>query len=242
MKIVSHLIVLSILSLMLWSCNAPCIEGEGEIIKEKRVLPAFDEVVLNLSAELEIVYSPAHKVNSIVITAQENLMPYISARVDGTKLILDSDQCLNSTETITLWIPVKSLNTITNSGSGRILGTSVLPVSSVEVINEGSGNIDIGLKGQEINIENQGSGNVYIRGAVKELNIRNLGSGSVVLPEMMASDVEINCKGSGEVTVWATNSIDVDLSGSGSVGYKGYPAQVSENNTGSGTIYKTDAK
>lgn len=242
MKIALHLYFLSILSLLISSCSAPCIEGEGETIKEKRALLAYDELELNISAELEILYSPANTMSSIVIDAQENLMPFIITRVDGNKLIIESDQCLNSLETISLILPVKRLSSITNTGSGRIFGTSKIPFEALDILNEGSGNIDVSFKGKELNIENQGSGQIVMSGGADELNVRCLGSGSVLLTEMMAVDVDINCKGSGDVKVWSTQSVDVILSGSGSVGYKGNPRDVSEENTGSGTIFKLDAK
>ena len=242
MSIVRSLIVLTIISVIITACSAPCIEASGDIVKEKRAIQGFEEIELRMNAEVELVYSPATKINSVLISANENLLPYITTRVTDGKLVIDSEQCLNTIEQITMVLPIVRLTNIENHGSGRIVGTTTLPFTELDVLNSGSGNIDVAFKGADMYVENEGSGVIAISGGATELKVLNQGSGEVVLSELMSNAVKVRNNGSGNVSVWAEESIDAELSGSGSIGYKGRARNVSEKNEGSGNIYRTDAK
>ena len=61
------------------------------------------------------------------------------------------------------------------------------------------------------------------------------GSGNHDSPELKGRDVLINVSVSGEATVWATDTLSVDISGSDHVDYQGHP-KVKRSVTGSGNV------
>ena len=237
----SKLLTFAFLSVVAFlSCSAPCIIGEGEVITEKRNLQAFDGIELRCSMDVQFRASRNARNGFIVLQAQENLMPYIKTEVKDGILIIDLENCVNTTEELTAQIGVADLKKIINKGSGNIYTQTGIPFEEMVVVNDGSGEIDLKLKGGPIWVENDGSGPIYIEGVATELNVENDGSGDVDLSNLQAQDVEVVNDGSGNVTVWTENTIEIVLKGSGNVSYSGRPISVSEENKGSGEIIRTD--
>lgn len=226
------------MALVITSCSAPCVEGTGDLTKEKRKIEAFTEIDLQIDGEVELAYSPATRIYSVLIEAQENLLPYISTKVEGNKLIIKSDQCLNTLEPITFFIPITKMSSVVNQGSGRIFSASHFPYDKLEAVNEGSGILDLAVKGEELEVYNYGSGTVAISGFTVGLTCLNRGSGDVQLSELTTNEANVKNQGSGNVTFKAEESLIIKNEGSGNVGYDGYPESMDTKNEGSGSIYR----
>jgi hypothetical protein len=101
----------------------------------------------------------------------------------------------------------------------------------------GSGNITItGMNGAAIDFDLPGSGNITADGIVDSVSAELGGSGNIVCGDLQAKSATVNLPGSGNVTVFASENLDVTISGSGSVTYRGNPAEVNQSVTGSGSI------
>jgi len=62
------------------------------------------------------------------------------------------------------------------------------------------------------------------------------GSGKINGEQLKASSVKVTVDGSGEANVYASEQLDADLSGSGSIRYSGNPAKIYQKDNGSGSI------
>lgn len=221
-------------------CIAPCVEGTGEVINEKRAILSFTEIELRCDAEVEMNYQPKTRVFSVIVEAQENLMPFIITRVEDGKLIVDTEQCIKSADKVKMTLPVTRIEGLLNSGSGKIFSSGMFGADDIEVVNEGSGHIEVGIKGDECEIYNYGSGNIIINGFCEKLKALNSGSGDLELRELLSNEARVKNEGSGLLTFWAEDNADMELTGSGSIGYKGYPPKIKQDENGSGNIYRLD--
>jgi len=64
------------------------------------------------------------------------------------------------------------------------------------------------------------------------------GSGKVLAAELEANRCDIRISGSGDVEINVKNEIEANISGSGTVSYKGNPAKVNSHASGSGSVKK----
>ncbi len=87
-------------------------------------------------------------------------------------------------------------------------------------------------------MEIAGSGDVRAKGKTGTVAIRVSGSGDVHLGDLEARDGNVEVSGSGDVEVWASDSLLISVAGSGDVIYRGDPPKVTKSVAGSGSIRK----
>ena len=75
-----------------------------------------------------------------------------------------------------------------------------------------------------------------IYGASRNVAINLPGSGNVHCDSLKAKSAKVTLMGSGTVAVYASQSLDASILGSGTIRYSGNPAQVTKHISGSGTI------
>jgi hypothetical protein len=102
----------------------------------------------------------------------------------------------------------------------------------------GAGSIEAAdLKGERLAVSLGGTGSVTVKGTADALDVTHSGAGALHGEGLRAKRVTVNLSGVGNAEVHATQSLDVSLTGVGSVLYVGSPA-VRQNIVGVGTVRK----
>lgn len=128
----------------------------------------------------------------------------------------------------------KSVITLKVSGSGLIEANDI--TADKQILNiTGSGNIESNnVLITKTNSNINGSGNIISEGVSVSQSINVSGSGNFQGFKLITENTNITSNGSGDTEVTADISLDIDISGSGSVYYKGSATpNVSSNGSGS---------
>lgn len=83
-----------------------------------------------------------------------------------------------------------------------------------------------------------GSGKIQASGSADNVKTSISGSGKVLAANLEANRCEVKISGSGDVEINVKNELDANISGSGSVAYKGNPSKVNSHASGSGSVSK----
>lgn len=226
------------MAILLASCDPffNCIEGNGIIKTEQRVVAVFYGVVNNTNYNVDIVYDSIYSVN---ITADENLLPYINTIVRSGDLVIevDNDRCLEESNNIIIDIRMPYLELIELNGSGNI-DIDEFDCNNVEIINNGSGSIDFyGLISiSTVGIALNGSGSITVIGKAHRGNLNLSGSANIWADDFRVDDCYATNSGSGNIFCFAYDLLDATVTGSGDIIYYGSPIHVVETDNGSGEI------
>lgn len=202
------------------------IRGNG-IVKTK-LLPQsnFDAVSIGGDWTADIRYSETF---SVTVDADENLFPYLDIYVSNNTLhigfkrgfVIDSDHCR-------AFITMPVLTQLTASGS---LTASISSFNSygetMSIVISGSGDVtasDIAVRSLRLKIS--GSGSFSAAGEAVDMTAVISGSGDIKTTDLETANTEISISGSGSAKVWVTRLLTADISGTGSVRYKGDPVVV----------------
>lgn len=139
-----------------------------------------------------------------------------------------------------IYITAKSLEGLTNSGSGNMELDGVLSGTNVKVILSGSGNIRAALKSSTLEARISGSGGINLKGSTGDAEIRISGSGEIDGKALSAETVIASISGSGGVNIKANKTVSARITGSGSVSYSGNASIGETRYTGSGRVNKVD--
>jgi hypothetical protein len=114
------------------------VRGNGEVAEETYEVSNFNEVMLELPGQLEIVQGASE---SLTIRAESNLLEYIDVQDSGNKLEIDNKRgfALDPTRDIVFLLTVEELDSVSVSSAGEVtieeLDTDQLVLSSSGVGN-----------------------------------------------------------------------------------------------------------
>lgn len=245
------------LMLMLNSCyyDHGSIRGYGQSIEVEVNVNEVTGVEIDDEIDVEIIPSDTFRV---VIVAQENIANLIIIEEFGNvaKISYKPRVNVNPTDVAKVVFYMPELRSIKIDGSGdvfvfeeyefddkmeiKINGSGDLTIESIicnklETTINGSGYIDAGIVATDIETIIRGSGNVEYYGSAVNHTIKISGSGDIEAFDLFTESTFVNISGSGDVSVWVEELLDIYISGSGNVTYKGNP-QLTIDIPGSGNV------
>lgn len=103
----------------------------------------------------------------------------------------------------------------------------------------GSGKVDMAMTiQQKADLSVSGSGEIKAKGSASDVEAGISGSGKILAADLQTNRCEVKISGSGDVEISVKEELDANISGSGKVRYKGDPAKVNSNASGSGKVSK----
>ncbi len=204
--------------------NGRQIKGSGQMVEKTFEVADFNEVMLSGLGNLIIEFGEEE---SLVIEAENNLMPYIEVDVRGNRLEigLQDGVNLNPTRSIYYYLTVVDLSDLSISGLGDVeIASMDVEYFSLEV--SGVGSVDIyELNATELEVTFSGLGEIDIHnGTVVEQTLTISGAGSYFAKNLESKNTTVTVSGIGSATVRASESLDATISGAGNVEYYGSPA------------------
>lgn len=193
------------------------IKGSGNRKAEKRELPAFKAIDTTGAYEVEVrCQQPA----SFEIEADDNILPLIKTEVRDGVLYVSTQQRYNSGKAVALRISLPELIAASSRGAGDI---------SVQ-----------DAKSDDLKIESTGAATIKAAGKVKNATISSTGAGDIDTSQLQAEKARVTVAGAASVNVYASEQLDVSVSGAGSVAYSGNPKTVNKSVTGIGSVEKKE--
>ena len=218
------------------------VVGSGELVIEEREVTSFSKIDAGGGVELLITKGN----NGIEVNAESNLMKYIRTYVEGETLfveIADTDGGsinLQPLEPIRVSVQFSKITGVSLSG-GVNLASEELTVEDMQ--------IDVAMSGgsvakidavhtDKLNVTLSGGSELSItEGEVTKQFIEASG-GSVYLADWVQSEVtELMLSGGSEATVWAEETLEIDLSGGSMAYYYGSPNNLNEIGNSGGSDY-----
>jgi hypothetical protein len=190
------------------------VRGSGNRKTEKRELAAFKSVETAGAFAVNIV---CQQPQSFEIEGDDNILPIIKTEVTNGILRIYSE-AYNSSKPIAIRISVPDLEKFTSAGAGDV------HVS--------------GVKNDQLVLSNTGAANIEASGQTKFVEISTSGAGNIEAEELQAERAKVTVSGAANVDVYASQQLDVSVSGIGSVTYSGNPPVVNKSVSGIGSVSK----
>jgi len=190
------------------------VRGSGNIQRETRAVNAFTSISTEGAFEIEVV---CQKPQSVEVQGDDNILSLISTEVTNNILHIKSLRSYSVSEPVVLKIAVPDLVGISASGAGSF------------VVN--------GVNNDKFDIDANGAPSIRISGETKALTIDASGAGKIDTHKLRAPRVEVDAKGVAKVEVYASEQLDVTVSGPSHVVYQGDPV-VRQTIHGPGSVEK----
>lgn len=246
--------------------------------REVRNVDSFTKISFGFPGKLYLKQGSPQKVE---LEGDEDILKEVETEVSGERLRIGKEDKWfnwNDGDKITVYITVPTIEGVSVSGSGDILGQTKIRTDDLDLNVSGSGSLSLDVEANgDVDANVSGSGDMDLKGHFKSFESDVSGSGRVVLSatidaladfgisgsgkieasgsadmvkasisgsgKVLAADLETNrcdirISGSGDVEINVKNELDANISGSGSVSYRGNPKKVNSHASGSGKVRK----
>jgi len=180
---------------------------------ETRQIGTFDTIAVHAPLELTISRSQQP---SLQVSAPQAVLRTLTTTVAQGRLTIRLPDMTNTPPPIRVTVATPSLRAIEIAGAARVQATDLI-TDTLAVALTGSGVIALG-------------------GQVERLTVSLGGSGALDLARLQAQHATLDFTGSGEVRLYASQSVQAQLSGAGRIVISGNPKQRSVAQSGSGQI------
>lgn len=156
---------------------------------------------------------------------------------DGTMRADDLDLAVSGSGKMEVKVEARGEMEADVSGSGTMIFEGTCADIDADVSGSGDMRLTLGSTG-EASFEVAGSGSIQVRGSANTMETSISGSGVVRGGDFQTKVCKVRITGSGNVEVGVSDELDVNITGSGSVSYRGNPNKVNSHSTGSGRVRK----
>ena len=236
MKTIKHLFFGSLLVLASTSCiDRFVIEGNGVVNSEERDLVSFSKVKSSGNFE---VYITKGNTPEVIVEAEQTILPYIETTVSGNTLLIDIPgwNTVINHRPMKVFVTTAALESVKLSGSGFI-EAEYFETDVMDLFVSGSGSIQTDVSAGFVEAGVSGSGKITISGDAGDSKLNISGSGNIYANNLASENCQAFISGSGNMRVFAVETLRADISGSGNVYYKGNP-NVDYHVSGSGKVIR----
>jgi hypothetical protein len=247
--------IVSIIFIMAFSfINLACAHliGNGKTISTERMLSPFEKIHSSGKAEVRFHVSQEYRA---VITVDSNIEEYVVLKITNKTLNIGlKNGRIYSFNNFIVDVYCPNISGVSISGSGAFEGVDKIIAETFESNISGSGKIHGNIECDYLSIDISGSGEInsnvvcnilsadisgagkiIITGTGKNANIDISGSGNFNGIEFQNDKVAVHVSGSGNINIWVLEHLKAEVSGSGSVKYRGNP-KIDYNGSGSGRL------
>ncbi|MDE2125216.1 MAG: DUF2807 domain-containing protein [Armatimonadetes bacterium] len=192
----------------------PSVKGSGKLATQSRSVSAFHAV--NIAGVGRLILTQAHR-NSVSITADGNLQPYLSAQVRGGVLYLASKPRTRfiTKHAILYEVSATKLDGLTATGAVEVIGSNVV--------------------GKTLQVQMDGACKMWLQGSVPVTDVNLAGACKYDGSRLGSDTATVSVSGAGDATVDASKTLNASVAGVGKIRYIGNPT-VHSSITGIGEV------
>ena len=212
-----------------------CVNGQGPLTDSTLSVASFSGIHISDNANVYLRQGP---VQEVTVTTQENILEDIDIEVINDILLIKLDGCHYSYDLDVFVTLAQPLSEISVSGSGDLIGDTLIQAAQNLTLDiSGSGEISLETTATDIESEISGSGGLNLSGTAVNHNLKISGSGDLSSYDLVCDNHDLGVSGAGTGEVYVNGgTLDVRISGSGKVYYKGSPSSINTQITGSGSL------
>ena len=233
------LLVLACIVLLISSCAV----GSRQVVTSTRDVRDFDRVAFEGLGELTITQGDRE---SLTIEAESNVMSRITTELRSSTLYISWRSgpfgiSIVPTKPIRYDLTMRDIRSLDLTGLGSVYAGEI-ETDQLDISMSGGGRIVIrSLDADQLKLALTGVGGVELSGQVSRQSILVSGGGEYDASHLESDLAAVRLTGLGKAAVWATESLDIELTGAGAVEYYGDP-RVAQNVTGLGRVRRLGSR
>ncbi|MEO8774385.1 MAG: head GIN domain-containing protein [Gelidibacter sp.] len=235
MSALIKIIVISILSSLLFSCNFNMgVMGDGNVVtKERNLDHTFDHIEVSRGLD---VYLTQSEIISLSVQADKNLHDIIITKIEGNTLKIYADKNIRYSATQKVMVSFNNISKISATSGSDVYSTGIISLENLELESTSGSDMDLEIKVTNLQCKASTGGDLKITGSANDM-IANASSGSTINTRNLITLTTNATSSSGaDITVNVSNELTAKAESGGDIKYLGNPQKVNKSGGVSGSI------
>jgi hypothetical protein len=226
-----------ILLFVVASTLTACLNGKGEVVIQNFDVTGFTQIDHGIKGDVIIV----NDVNQFVeVHAQQNVIDALKIESNGgtLKIRTQGGKSIGKYDELTYYVHMPLLERVVIGGKGTVKGADITGDRFTCKL-AADGKLELtGLDVSYTEVIITGAGKVLLKGESDKTDVGLGSAGHAQCFELFSKECNTQLKGNGIIEVMVIDKLDVVLSGSGTIYYKGNPPTITKNINGSGILVR----
>lgn len=225
------LTLLTVCAILLTACGET-IQGSGNVTSEKREISEFHSIDVAGFFDIELIEGNP----KLEISTDDNLHEHIKTEVKDGSLKIYTENVNLDAEELKIKVYFRDLNSMSIAGAAAVNSTSTIKGERFDFSVAGAADANLDVKVTHLNIDLAGGSDMELKGKAEMVDIEIAGAGKVDAVKLKTQQCSVEISGAGEVDVNVDKKLAVDITGAGTVRYKGNPEDIKKTITGAGEL------
>lgn len=235
MTTLTRIIAVSIISLLLLSCNfLRGVDGNGNVIKTDRTISQdFDQISVSHGLDLQLTQANAV---SITVEADENLLDLIMTEVvNGTLRIYTTENIGHATSKKVV-VNFENVSGIKATSGSDVYSSNTIEVPNLEVSSTSGADVTLAVKTKTLNCNATSGSDISMSGTTKAL-VANATSGSDIdASNLKAETSNVKATSGADISVNTTKTLVAKATSGGDIKYIGDPEIIEKSDNSAGRV------
>jgi hypothetical protein len=239
MTTLTKIIVSTVLSILLFSCNmnfnlGPGISGNGNVVTDERTLnDSFDQIEVSRGLD---VYLTQSNIEGIAVEADENLQEIIVTEVKNNVLKIYADENIRRSESKKVFVSFKQVNRISSSSGSDVFSTNTITADNLDLSTSSGSDMELNINTEKVTCDTSSGSGLKLSGETKILYAEASSGSDIKAGNLTAISSQVKASSGADITVNTSKELIAKASSGGDVKYYGNPEKVQKSDGVSGSI------
>ena len=236
-----RIIVTSILSLLMFSCNFNMnwnggVKGNGNVVMETReVTESFSKIK---ATEGLNVYVTQGNNEAITVEADENLQELILTEIKDGVLKIHCKEQIGKASSKKINVNFKSVSALTSTSGSNLYSTNTISSDNLALKSSSGSNMKVKVKTNDLSCDSSSGSNLKVSGETVSLTADASSGSNLKAGDLKAESSEVSASSGSNLTVNTSKALIAKASSGAGVKYYGNPEMLDTNKSSGGSIRK----
>jgi len=208
-------------------------KGNGNVQTENREIDSFSAISASHGLNVYLVQGDKETVR---VEADENLLSLIVTKVKGTELILKTTENIRRAKKLDVYVTLVNVNEINVSSGCDLESNGIIKTDHLDISVSSGADAKLQVEGNEISCSVSSGADAVLSGKANFFYGKSSSGSDLKAKELIATNCKAKASSGGDVSVYASESIEANASSGGDVSYYGNPSKVDVNSTSGGDV------
>ncbi|WP_179018716.1 head GIN domain-containing protein [Winogradskyella forsetii] len=237
MTTLTRIIVTSIISLLLLSCNFMAgVDGNGKVVSVERDISSdFNEIKVSQGLDLYITQSDNV---SLSIEADENLQDIIMTEVENSVLRIYAAENIRRATSKKIMLNIENISVIKATSGSDVYSNNTIEVSDLKLNSTSGADIKLDVKTESLNCHATSGSDIKLSGSTKKLIAKATSGSDIDASELQAETSNVSATSGADISVNTSKSLIAKATSGGDIRYSGNPENLETSDTSAGSVRK----
>ena len=217
------------------ACVAQGIKGDGNVMKQERSVGSFNGIEVGGAFKVFLTQGDNE---AVVVEADQNLLDIIETEVRGNTLKITARKDIRNSEALNVYVTFKDLGSLDVSGACNLSNDGKLKLGDLDLDCSGASDVELKMSASAVTMDCSGASHMDLYGMAETLVMDISGASSVDASDFEVKTCEAEVSGASHGKVFVTGELSAEVSGAGSLKYKGDAVIKDPEVSGAGSLKK----